>query len=286
MAKKARPAEPFEARRRKEHVAFLVVKFLKAHDAFLEILREFVEARRDNRLGSSALYQKLGALGDGLAFDIKEEAHFLFRAGHGNGKKDPPARTTKRSIGELKAGIESRAMDSFIGTGYHLLEILKESLYQLERYSPQYEREQEEISRFETLARSIGYTFSPEEMGELEHLRSLSSISMNLSAETEGMTVRLMERCESLFRGTAEVLRHFIEGSAENEILVQNLLQNVGLFDTVYGEGAAERIFWVMFRRKGLDGSTGLEKATAFTRERCGNTAGIPGMGEKKPAAI
>ena len=275
--KKVRTHEPFEARRRKEHVAFLVVKFLKAHDSFMEILREFQEAKRENRLGGGGLYRSIGDLEESLAFDIKEKAHFLFRADHANGRKET-ARGSKRTISDLKTGIESRAIDSFIGTGYHLLAILEESLYQLERYSPTYQKEQEEISRFESLARRIGYTFSAEEMRELEHLRSLSSISLNLSTETEELTVRLMERCESLFRGTAEVLRHFMEGSAENEILVQNLLQNVGLFEKVYGEGAAERIFWVMFRHKGIEGSTGLEKATAFTRERCGNTSGIPGL--------
>jgi hypothetical protein len=84
-----------------------------------------------------------------------------------------------------------------------------------------------------------------------------------------------MERCEELFKGTAEVLRHFIEGAADNEILVQNLIQNLGLFEAVYGEGSGERIFWVMFRHRGIEGSTGLEKAEAFARGRCGNTTGL-----------
>jgi hypothetical protein len=99
---------------------------------------------------------------------------------------------------------------------------------------------------------------------------------MKLSAETEALAVRLMGRCEALFTGTAEVLRHFIEGSADNEILVKNLIQNLDLFETVYGEGTGERIFWIMFRHKGLDGSTGLEKACTFARMRCGNVTGLP----------
>jgi hypothetical protein len=290
MPRKAVPRETFETRRRKEDVAFLVVKFLKAYLLFAEILREFRNAVRDKCLASCGLHNRIGDLQSSLAFDIKERAHSLFRtaprAGNAGSAVKPPSAAgdggsggraghARRSVHELKAGIETRSIDSFVGTGYHLLMILQESLYQLERYAPAYEKEQEEISRFEALARRIGYAFSQDEMSELEHLRALSAISARLSGETEQLTIRLMERCEELFKGTAEVLRHFIEGAADNEILVQNLIQNLGLFEAVYGEGSGERIFWVMFRHRGIEGSTGLEKAEAFARGRCGNTTGL-----------
>ncbi len=290
MSKKA-ARETFESRRRKEHAAFLVVKFLKADILFMEILGEFRNAVRDRCLGVCGLHHRIRELHESLAFDIKEKAHSLFRieskadssadaaapvnpGGDGGGA----ARTgrTRRSVHELKAGIETRSLDSFIGTGYHLLMILEESLYQLERYAPAHEKEEEEISRFEQLARRIGYTFSQDELGELEHLRDLSAISAKLSAETEQLTVRLMERCEELFKGTAEVLRHFIEGASDNEVLVQNLVQNLSLLEAVYGAGSGEKIFWVMFRHRGIEGTTGLEKAAAFARSRCGNITGLP----------
>ncbi len=288
MSKKA-PRETFESRRRKEHAAFLVVKFLKADIVFMEILAEFRDAVRDRCLGTCGLHNRIRELHESLAFDIKEKAHSLFRtesrAGRSAGVEAPVnpggdggalTGRTRRSVHELKAGIETRSLDSFIGTGYHLLMILEESLYQLERYTPAHEKEEEEISRFEDLARRIGYTFSQDELGELEHLRDLSSISAKLSAETEQLTIRLMERCEELFRGTAEVLRHFIEGAADNEVLVQNLVQNLSLLEAVYGPGSGEKIFWVMFRRRGVEGSTGLDKAAAFARSRCGNVTGLP----------
>jgi hypothetical protein len=266
---------PFEARRRKEYVAFLVVKFLRAHISFMEIAAEFRAALREQKLGSCGLRVRVGDLSKALAFDIKEMAHFLFR---GNGRPAPGTgkSVSRRTLGELKTLIEARSMDSFIGTGYHLLMVLEESLYQLEAYTPAHEQEQVEISRLEALARRIGYTFSPDEIRELEHLRALSEISMKLSVETRDLTLRIVERCQQLFGETAEVLRHFIESAGENEILVQNLLMSLELFERVYGQGAAEKVFWAMFRRKGVEGSTGMEKAVSFARGRCGNVEGLP----------
>ncbi len=42
------------------------------------------------------------------------------------------------------------------------------------------------------------------------------------------MSRRMVARCRDLFQGTAQVILSHLEGAAENEVLVQNLLQNRG----------------------------------------------------------
>ncbi len=281
MTKNVSTLDQFEARRRKEYFAFLVVKFFKAHAQFQAIHEEYQKAADDESLARSGLYTKVWDLGQTLSFDLKEKAHYLFRSENKSGKpaqERSPEKTekdTRRLIQELKSSSEARSIDSYIATGYHLLLILGESLYQLKRYTPEFEKERDQIGKIERLARSIGYTFSSEEENELEHLRALSDISMKVGSDTEELIHRLMERCESLFKGTAEVIWHFIESSGENEVLVQNLLLNVDLFEKVYGEGSSERIFWILCRHKKLDGRTGREKAVNYARLRCGNVSGI-----------
>jgi hypothetical protein len=85
-----------------------------------------------------------------------------------------------------------------------------------------------------------------------------------------------MERCEALFAGTAEVIRHYVVSANENEILVLNLLTNRGLVEKVYGAGSAERIFSELCKGRGFSGKTGLERATNFARSKCGNVSALP----------
>jgi hypothetical protein len=283
MTKSMSASDLFESRRRAEYLAFLVVKFLKAHEAFRTIYEEFQTAVRNNRLAEYGLYRKVWDLVQNLAFDMKEKAHYLFRTNNKNGKKldDGSAEKGRRQmIVALKASIEARSIDSYIGTGFHQLLILGESLYQLERYAPEFKKEQAQIARIEKLAKRMGYTFSSEEANELENLRALSDISMKVNAETEELIFRYMVRCESLFKGTADVIRNFIEGAGDNEILIQNLLQNADLLEKVYGKNSAERIFWVLCRHKKIEGRTGLEKALNFAKTRCGNITGLPPTAE------
>jgi hypothetical protein len=278
MAKRGFAHDEFEQRRRKEHFAFLVVKFLKAFDSFSDIYRGFKEASSRGCLSGCGLFEKVRELEESLAFDLKEKAHALFRARVSPSARPAraSARDTRRQLVELKAAIETKSLDSYIGTGFHLLLILRESLYQIERYSPQYEKEQEEIGRIEELARVVGYSLSPAERGEMEHIRALGDISVSLNADAQDMAERIIERCNALFKGTAEVILHIMTGSSDNEILIQNLLQNRGLIEKVYGAGAAERIFSELCSGKTFAGKTGLERAMAYARGHCGNTTAIP----------
>jgi hypothetical protein len=269
--------ELFEERRAKEHLAFLVVKFLKAHVAFEDIHEAFRRADAGGCLATCGIFEQVRNLEESLAFDLKELAHGLFRTRNGGnaGGPKPAARISRRMLRELTASIEMRSIDSYLGTGYHLLAILKESLYQLQHYAPAYEEERAAVAAIDDMARRLKYTFSPEEVHELEHLRSLATLSEKLSAENEALSRRMVARCRDLFQGTAQVILRHLEGAVENEVLVQNLLQNRDLLDRVYGAGTAERIFLGLCRGRDIAGATGVERARSYVRKHCGNVDGL-----------
>jgi hypothetical protein len=226
MPREELAGDGFESRRRKEELAFLVVKFLKAFLRFREIRHAFQTAAESKRLADSGLFERVRDLEEGLAYDLKEKAHFLFRA-QGN-----------------SLAAEARSIDSYVGTGYHVLLILRESLYQVEHYAP-------EIAN----------------RGESEK---------QLYSDTEGLAERMVERCDELFSDAAKALRHFMSGADSNEILVLNLLQNVELLEQVYGPGSADEIFCDLCKGKRLAGKTGMERAASFVRAKCGNVTGLP----------
>ena len=233
MPREELAGDGFKSRRRKEEAAFLVVKFLRAYLRFQEIGSMFAEAMKTGRLAGSGLFERVRDLEEGLAFDIKEKAHFLFRTG----VSAPGPRSDA-------VAIDARSIDSHIGTGFHLLLILRESLYQIERYSPELDEEGETGRRF--------------------------------SAETEGLAGRMVERCTEQFRSAAEALRRLVANINDNEILVLNLLQNIDLVEQVYGTGSAEAIFSEQCKGKRLAGKTGTEKALSFVKAKCGNITGLP----------
>ncbi len=223
----------FESRRRKEELAFLVVKFLRAYLRFQDIAAMFREASRENRLAGSGLFERVRDLEEGLAFDIKEKAHFLFRTG-----------TSAAGPGSPVSAIDTRSIDSHIGTGFHLLLILRESLYQIDRYAPELDGE--------------------------------SETGRQMRAETEGLAGRMVERCTELFQAAAQALRRIIEGALDNEILLLNLLQNIVLVEKVYGAGSAEAIFSELCSGKRLAGKSATEKVLSYVKAKCGNVTGLP----------
>ena len=283
MAKRELKGDKFEARRRKEELAFLVVKFLRASALFIPIDAEFQRLTREGSLAGGGLFVRVRELAERL-YELKEMAHFLFRTDSrasnvAKGASKAGSRTTHELLSGMKNSIESRAIDSYIGTGYHLLLILQESLYQIELYTPELEREKREISRILELARTSGNAFSPEERAELERLQSLSEISVKFAAESEELALRVVERCEALFAGTVEVIRHFMASVKDNEILIQNLVQNRDLLEQVYGVGASEQIFSELCKGKGYTGRTGLERAVNYARAKCGNITALKEAG-------
>ena len=267
--------EQFEVRRRKEQVAFLIVKFLRMYVSLKEIAREFHVRSASGTLAGSGLFEKVGGLARSIAFDLKELAHTLFRGRNGRDNGEGRARGTRELLAGMKTILESRSLDSYIGTGYHLLMILEESLYQIERYSPELDKEKSEIARIMELARAEARGFPPDQRAELERLHALDEISAKLAVDSAELARVVMGRCEELLEGTASVIRRFGTSANDNEILVLNLLQNRDLVEKVYGEGAAEAILAELCTGHGFKGRTGVDRALAFVRARCGNVSGL-----------
>jgi hypothetical protein len=265
----------FEARRRKEQVAFFVVKFLRMYVSFKEIAEEFHTRSASGSLAGSGLFEKVGGLAQSIAFDLKELAHVLFRVRNGQDTAREASRGTREILAGMKTVLERRSLDSYIGTGYHLLQILQESLYQIERYSPELDKEKSEIEHIMELARRGGPGPGPDQRAELERLQALDEISAKLAVDSAELAHVVMGRCEELLEATARVIRRFGASANDNEILVLNLLQNRDLVEKVYGDGAAEAILAELCTGPGFKGRTGLDRALAFVRARCGNVSGL-----------
>jgi hypothetical protein len=264
--------DQFESRRRKEQVAFLVVKFLRLYVSFTAVGVEYRSRSAAGSLAGSGLFERVRAMVQSLAFDLKELAHALFRGGAGTYAVAADAR---RRLSSMKTLIERRSIDSYVGTFFHLLLILQESLYQIERYTPELQNEKEEIRRALALASEGGAVSSAVDRAELERLRTLAEISATLSEESAVLAEQVMQRCEALLHATALVIRRFGASAENNEILVLNLLQNRDLLDAVYGAGAAEQVFADLCAGTDVPGATGVEKAINFVRARCGNLSAL-----------
>jgi hypothetical protein len=266
--------EPYLERRRKEEQSFLVVRFLRAYEQFEGIYRDFrVLADAGRGLAGSGLFQRVKEMEEKLVFDIKEKAHFLFR-----GPAPQPEGASggrRRSLSGLGRSLVDLALDSTIGTGFHMFMILRECLYQLEVYAPRYQAELAQAERLEELSRRSGSRPGEEEALQMERIRQVVKQGHRMATYTRELAERSLERCRELFSQTAELLKSFIEGSGRNEVLVLNLLRERGALDRVYGEGGAESLFRHMFRRAGKSGATGLARAEAFARKACGNTQAL-----------
>jgi hypothetical protein len=290
-----RVQEKYVTRRKKEDLALLVVRFMKAHALFSEIYGQFKDLQREKGdFQHSGLFDKIRDLEEKLVFDIKEKAHFLFRSERtGGGEPEPigsriadlervllECQDTDRTeaqelLSELRKSLVSKSIDSYVGTGFHLFMILRESVYQLEYYVPQYLSELQYLDRIEALTSRIGYRFDEEEERELKHIKQVVKLCQSIAADTRNLAATALERCMVLFRETAQILRHSIEGAASNEVLVLNLLTERRLVEQVYGPGAWESILESMFRSSGEDGGSALSRAEAFVRRTCGNVEAL-----------
>jgi hypothetical protein len=268
--------EAYLARRRKEELSFLVVRFLKAYELFEGIYRDFRDLASAGRsFNGSGLFQRVKQMEEDLVFGIKEKAHFLFRSAEPAGQQETGR--SRHTLAGLRRSLVDRALDSTIGAGFHMFMILRECLYQLEVYAPRYEAELEQTERLEELAQRVGSALDEEEAHELEHIRQIVKHGKGLASYARELAERALERCRTLFHRAAELLRHLVEEAGRNEVLVLNLLREREAVDRVYGEGGAERLFSHMFRNSGRPGATGLAKALAYARKACGNTEALGG---------
>jgi hypothetical protein len=284
-------------RRRKEDFSFLVIRFLRAYVLYSDIYREFKKLQKQSGdFQHFGLFGKIKDLEQTLVFDIKEKAHFLFRSEQRDENETESIasrfadlerilsesreadRTEAREVFfRLRRSLVRKSIDSYIGTGFHLFMILLESLYQLENYVPQYRSELEYLERVEQLTERIGYQFDEEEEHELSHIRQVVDLCQSIASDTLELAAVAAERCTILFRETAEIMRHAIEESPANEVLVLNLLNEKALVERVYGAGSWEGILAHMFRAAGTAGDSGAQKAEAFVRSACGNIEALDG---------
>jgi len=182
---------------------------------------------------------------------------------------------TRGMFQALRKSLVSRSLDAYIGTGFHMFMILRESLYQLESYAPKYAQEMEQVERIGYLTQRMGYDLDADEEHELGHIRQVAELCQGIAGDTRELASIALDRCRVLFRETAEVIRHSIEEAGDNEVLVLNLLREGDLVDAVYGTGAGEEILAHMFRSVQGTGASGRDRALAFARGNCGNVEGI-----------
>jgi len=266
----------FETRRHKEGVAFLVVKSLRVAVTFRGIANDFRALLEAGDLARGGLCDRLRELTESLAFDQKEKAHLLFRneKRYGSGA-GADAQDMRSALAGMKVSIERRTIDSYVGTGFHLLLILQEALYQVERYAPELQKEREEIQRLLAMADASSYHFTEEERAELARLETVEGISSALARDSVDLAKRIMGRCETVMTRTAEVIRRFIVSASDNEILILNLLENRDLVENVYGVGAAEAVLRDLCAGPQFVGPTGVQRALSFVRTHCGNVTGV-----------
>lgn len=280
-------------RRKKEDLSFMVIRFMKAYIIFDGIYAAFKDVQNGGAgFGRAGLFAKIKTLEEKLVFDIKEKAHFLFRSEPGeNSEQDlvsekfadlekilllsqdqPAYKTQAREVFRaLRQSLVRKSIDSYVGTGFHLFMILRESVYQLEFYVPQYLQELEYLTRIEYLTQRIGYDLDEEEEHELAHIRQVVKLCQSIASDTRELAAIALERCKSLFGETAEIIRHAIEESESNEVLILNLLKERELVEQVYGPGSCEALMNHIFRCAENDRQGGLEKALQFVKDSCGN---------------
>jgi hypothetical protein len=279
--------EDYVARRKKEDLSFMIVRFLKAYESFEEIYETFRKCiANPNDPVRTELFDRINDLEEKLFFDIKEKAHFLFRSTgeeeevqyvdleevlRTSGKLRSKRSKAKKTVTHIRKSLMNKSIDSYIGTGFHMIMILRESIYQLERYVPRFEQEHENVKRIDTLMEKYEYELDDENIHELGHIRELDSLFQTIIEDTRSLSLATLERCRSVFRETATVLRHFMVESATNEVLVLNLLRERELLEKVYGDGAPEQILTDMFEHIDIPGSTGIAKALNYVKTHCSN---------------
>lgn len=296
--------QKFASRRRKEDEAGFVVDFLKAYSAFNDIYQDYKSVDDVSELKNLGLYERVEELDENLIMKIKDRAHELFRHGSKYNKDFDETRLDEKRFADLERILDSaeskeldsgkpeehdaetealhvlsdlrkslmkRSLDSYVGTGFHVFRTLRENLYEIENYFSEQEKEHSQVRRLEKYAQRFSHEFSEKELAEIEHIRSFDDLSYALKGNTATMLEMAFEWCDLLFKGNARILRDYITESGDNEVLTLNLLLNKNMVDNTYGEDEAEDIFSKMYKDKGVDGQSGIEKAKDYVLKNSGN---------------
>jgi tetratricopeptide (TPR) repeat protein len=178
-----------------------------AQIAFQEILKKY----KRHQLHFSDVEHWVDDRGQSLLYLLKEHCHAIFRF------------MTTNSVHRREW-----LLDLAIGSIFHEAMKLKENIYQLEVYRPQY-------LQYKMKAGKTPY--------EQDYLKQFEKIMLRAEQGlTEGM-----EETRSLFQDAKAHLLDFFKASSENPYLVRFLLEHQSLLGKVYGAKGAREIFYLLF---------------------------------------
>ena len=155
--------------------------------------------------------------GQSLLYLLKEQCHGIFRY-----------------VGTGSFHRKEWLLDLAIGSIFHEAMKLRENIYQLEVYRPQY-------LQYPLKAGKTAY--------EKDYLKQFEKI---ITRAEQGVSEG-MEETRSLFDDAKAQLLDFFKASSENPYLVRFLLEHQPLLNKVYGVEGAEAIFHLLFERGFLD---------------------------------
>ena len=179
----------------------------QAQVAFQEIFKKY----KRNQLRFSDIEGWVDDRGQSLLYILKEQCHAIFRfAGTNSFHK------------------KEWLLDLAIGSIFHEAMKLKENIYQLEVYRPQYLQYKLKVGK-------TAY--------EQDYLRQFEKI---MGRAEQGVTEGV-EETKSLFQDAKAQLLDFFRVSSENPYLVRFLLEHQPLLQKVYGSKGAREIFGLLF---------------------------------------
>lgn len=297
MDDKKKVNQAFIRRRKKEYLSSIIISFLKINKCFDNLYRDFFkhEARFDDFL-ESGFSDRINKLCDMSIQDLKEKTDFLFRRAEVVDPYDSEICVNFDDLRNILAEVEQKqnnkikknelyrklsrsllnqSIDCNINKIYRKLMVLKENLYELEFYRFRYIHEHQILENALTLFRTLEHAVNENEENELHHIVELDKLSQKILYDTRNHTKMILELCNSLFKETAVVLFYKIQDSVHNEVLILNIVENLELVESLYGEGSGEKIFLKMFEGTDYSEGTGIERAHSFLRNNCGNISGI-----------
>jgi hypothetical protein len=191
----------------------IVRGLLLSEIAFQEIFKKY----KEGSLRFSNIENWVDDKGQGLLYNLKEQSHSHFRyaeKGHFH-KRD-------------------WLLDLAIGSIFHEAMKLRENIYQLEVYRPQY----------------LQYQLK---MGRSHYEKDYQQLFERIISRAEQSIANGMEETQSLFRDAMAQFLDFLKGNAKNPLLVRFLLENQPLLERIYGTKRGKEILGITFDKGYLD---------------------------------
>ena len=190
----------------------IVRGLLLSEVAFQDIFRKY----QKGQLRFSDIGHWVDDQGQSLLYKLKETCHRTFR----NRTKPLPKRQW--------------LLDLAIGSIFHEAMKLRENIYQLEAYRPQYQQYRRR-------------------MGHSNYEKDYQQQFERIIARAEQGTIEGIEETRSLFRDAKAQLIDFFKENRDHPFLVRFLLEHESLLRKVYGARRAKEILTIMFPKGYLD---------------------------------